>query len=321
MLVAAVSDRLGRLDRFVVDALAGRGDIVSRAEVQRWIAKGRVTLDGRAAAAADRVREGARVVVVPMPPEPSELVPDPSVRFDVLFEDDHLIVVDKPPGLVVHPARGHAQGTLVHGLLARGSFDRSDLSRSRPGIVHRLDKGTSGILVVAKDERTREGLKWLFSRHDIARAYVAIVVGRAVTRTYETLHGRDPANRLKFTTRVAEGKRAVTHVRASEALGGATLVECTLETGRTHQIRVHLAERSRTPVLGDPLYGAPPSDPALAAIAATLGRQALHATLLGFAHPITGAPMRFEREPPADFKSALAALRLRPREAPGGAPS
>jgi 23S rRNA pseudouridine1911/1915/1917 synthase len=311
-LVAAPGDTLERLDRFVVSRLAREGEAVSRSEVQRWIAAGCVTIDGRACDAAVRVRAGARVTVEPMPAPATALEPDASVRFEVLFEDPHLIVVDKPPGLVVHPARGHREGTLVHGLLARGSFDRSDTERARPGIVHRLDKGTSGILVVAKDERTREGLKALFSRHAIDRAYVAIVVGDAATRSYETLHGRHPKNRLKWTTRVAEGRRAVTHVRALEALKGATLVECVLTTGRTHQIRVQLAECSHTPVLGDPLYAPLPGDPLLCEVAERLGHQALHARLLGFVHPVTGATMRFEREPPDDFRSALATLRAHP---------
>jgi 23S rRNA pseudouridine1911/1915/1917 synthase len=285
---------------------------VSRSEVQRWIAAGRATIDGRPGAAADRVRLGACVTIAPLPALATALEPDPSVRFDVLFEDEHLVVVDKPPGLVVHPARGHRTGTLVHGLLARGSFDRSDTERARPGIVHRLDKGTSGVLVVAKNEQTREGLKALFARHAIDRAYVAIVVGEARTRAYETLHGRHPKNRLQWTTRVAEGRRAVTHVRALEALHGATLVECVLTTGRTHQIRVHLAECSHTPVLGDPLYAPLPRDPLVREVAERLGHQALHARLLGFVHPVTGAAMRFEKEPPDDFRSALVTLRVHP---------
>jgi 23S rRNA pseudouridine1911/1915/1917 synthase len=180
--------------------------------------------------------------------------------------------------------------------------------------VHRLDKGTSGILVVAKDEPTREGLKALFARHDIERAYLALVAGRAIDRTYETLHGRHRTDRLKFTTNVAKGKRAVTHVRVVERLGAdlATLVECRLETGRTHQIRIHLSECAKTPVLGDPLYGKPTRNAWLDSIAEKLGRQALHATVLGFVHPTTGEKLLFRREPPADFMAALRALREGP---------
>jgi 23S rRNA pseudouridine1911/1915/1917 synthase len=205
--------------------------------------------------------------------------------------------------------------------LARGSFALDTRAsepdaHARPGIVHRLDKGTSGIMVVARDEPTREGLKALFARHDIERAYIAIVVGRANDATFETLHGRHRADRLKFTTRVATGKRAVTRVRVLERLPGdrATLVECRIETGRTHQIRVHLSECSMTPVLGDPLYGRSISDPLLSSIGERLGRQALHATVLGFSHPATGEKLHFRREPPADFMAALRALREAPRK-------
>jgi 23S rRNA pseudouridine1911/1915/1917 synthase len=202
----------------------------------------------------------------------------------------------------------------VHGLLARTTFRGMGDAEGRPGIVHRLDKGTSGILVVAKDEPTREGLKALFARHDIERAYLALVAGRAIDRTYETLHGRHRSDRLKFTTKVAKGKRAVTHVRVVERLRSdlATLVECRLETGRTHQIRIHLLECAKTPVLGDPLYGKPTKNAWLDSIAERLGRQALHATVLGFVHPATGEKLLFRREPPADFMAALHALREGP---------
>jgi 23S rRNA pseudouridine1911/1915/1917 synthase len=316
-LVAAPGDPLDRLDKLVVALLARAGTVASRSQVQRWIEAGRVTVDGRPGRVSEAVRAGAAIEVRPLPPEAPSAAPDASVTFEVLHEDAHLVVLDKPPHLVVHPARGHASGTLVNGLLATGSFDRAGadprdpMGKLRPGIVHRLDKGTSGVLVVAKDEPTREGLKALFARHDIDRAYVAIVVGSANDATWDTPHGRHPTDRLRFTTRVREGKRAITHVRVLERLAGdrATLVECRLETGRTHQIRVHLAERGGTPILGDPLYAKTPRDPALAAIGAELGRQALHARLLGFVHPVTGEALRFEREPPADFQRALAELR------------
>ncbi len=317
--VAEPDDERGRLDRFVVARLERAGNPASRANVQRWIDAGRVVVDGGRADPSSRVRVGVEVVVEPAAPEPTHLEPDASVAFVVLHEDEHLIVVDKPAGLVVHPARGHATGTLVHGLLARGSFDRlSDeahhdvTDRDRPGIVHRLDKGTSGILVAAKDDRTREALKGLFASHTIERAYCAIAEGDASSARYETLYGRHRSNPLKFSTHVSQGKTAITHVRVLERLAGgrATLVECRLETGRTHQIRVHLSECGRTPVLGDPLYGrSVRRDPLLSHLTEQLGHQALHARVLGFAHPITGAPMRFETEPPADFRDALAQLR------------
>lgn len=314
--VAAQGDDRERLDRLIVNLLSRAGTTVSRATVQRWISAERVRIDDQPARSSDSVRTGAVVEVRPLPTEAPTAVPDPTVPFDVLFEDAHLLVLDKPAGVVVHPARGHAQGTLVNGLLARGSFDRAGfdqadpLAKVRPGIVHRLDKGTSGVLVVAKDEATREGLKAQFSAHSIERIYQAIVLGDAKDAVYETLHGRHPTDRLKFTTRVQRGKRALTRVRVLRHFSGgpASLVECRLETGRTHQIRVHLAECGKTPVFGDPLYARPPRDPALRALFDALGHQALHARVLGFEHPVTKAPMRFEREPPADFQRVMLAL-------------
>jgi 23S rRNA pseudouridine1911/1915/1917 synthase len=308
------SDPRERLDKLVVALLARAGAAASRATVQRWIERGRVKVDGQIARGSSSVAIGAKVEVEPEAPPPSRAEADASIELRVVFEDEFLLVVDKPAGLVVHPARGHAAGTLVNALLARPGFAASHDARDpfgplRPGIVHRLDKGTSGLLVVAKDEATREGLKALFAKHDIEREYLAIVIGDAKDATYDTLHGRHPTDRLRFTTRVESGKRAVTTVRVVERFASATLVACTLTTGRTHQIRVHLAERAKTPVLADPLYAKPPRDPTLAAIAEALGHQALHARVLGFVHPRTGVAVRWESAPPPDYARALDALR------------
>jgi len=298
-----------RLDRFVASVTN-----VSRAELQRWIEAGRVTVNGVVRDASTRVKEGDRVDAQPMERAASEALPEADVVFTELYVDDDVVVILKPAGLVVHPAAGHEGGTLVNGLLARGYFKREDLlqdgrdEHDRPGIVHRLDKGTSGVMVVARTPQAREKLKAQFQAHTIERRYEAIVVGEARDATHATLHGRHPHERMRFTSRVKTGKRAVTHVHVLARLHGATHVSCTLETGRTHQIRMHLAE-SGTPVLADPLYGKPPKDARLRAIAEQLGHQALHARVLGFVHPRSGKLLRFEADVPADFAEALSLLR------------
>lgn len=303
-----------RLDR----ALSALIPDVSRAEVARWIEAGRVRIGGRVATRlSEKVRTGTTIVAHPLPPPASDAKPDPTVEFDVVYEDEALVVVDKPAGVVVHPAKGHWEGTLVHGLLARGPLaeaEDEEIGPPRPGIVHRIDKDTSGLLVVARTAAAREALKAAFAAHTIERVYDAIAVGRLPDAvTFDTLHGRHPTDRKKFTTskaRLREGKRAVTHVRVVErfAKGAVSRVECRLETGRTHQIRVHLAEAG-APLLGDDTYGKPPRDPAVRAIGATLGRQALHARVLGFVHPTTGKKVRFESPWPTDFRTAVEALR------------
>jgi 23S rRNA pseudouridine1911/1915/1917 synthase len=290
---------------------------VSRAEVQRWIDAGRVLVGGAPCRSKDLVFAGDVLEVEPLAPPASAAEPDARVVLEVLYEDEALLVVNKPAGLVVHPARGHRSGTLVNGLLARPGFEREladPLDRSgavRPGIVHRIDKDTSGLLVVAKTPASRESLKAQLGAHTAERAYLALTLGVPALATIHTHYGRDRRSRLRFTSRVEAGKLAVTHLRVLERLasGRAALVECRLETGRTHQIRVHLSERAKTPLLADALYGKPPSEPELAGVSARLGRQALHAAVLGFEHPVTHERLRFEAEPPADFARALAELR------------
>ncbi len=344
-----------RLDRFLASTLSAMEDGPSRSELQRWIEHGGVTVDGVVKKAAEKLREGSRIAVQPEAPPPTEALAEEGIEFDVLYIDDDVIVLNKPAGLVVHPARGNRTGTLVNGLLARGVFDPPDgdedvderpsysvrapttppvspdippsskvpstggggaptsMERSRPGIVHRLDKGTSGVMVVARTPRAREHLKAQFAAHTIDREYVAICLGDVPKQTFDTLHGRHPKDRLKFSSKVKIGKRAVTHVKPIESLahGLATYVACRLETGRTHQIRVHLAD-ARTPILGDTLYGKPSKHPVFREAAEALGRPALHARLLGFIHPTTGKRVRFEVEPPADFEVILTALRAIP---------
>ncbi len=336
-----------RLDR----VLAALVPSVSRATLQRWIEEGRVTVDGATVRGSAKARAGQRVIVTPAPAPPSDAQPE-DIPLVVLFEDADLLVIDKPAGLVVHPAAGHPDGTLVnavlhHTRLARAPADEDDEAPesdgsddeavvdtaaggdtrdaaddawgagavSRPGIVHRLDKDTSGVMVVAKTVRARDVLVQTFAAHALERSYLAIATGAPPEAvTYDTLHARHATDRKRFTSRTLRGKRAVTHVAVRERLHGAALVACRLETGRTHQIRVHLADAG-FPLLGDRVYGKPPRDARVRAAGEALGRQALHAAVLAFAHPVSGAPLRFESAPPADFAEALAALRdgARPR--------
>ena len=304
IVIALSEDEAGeRIDR----ALGRRCPEFSRSALQRWIEQGRVEQAGEVVSRKTKAVGGAEVSIRPAPPEPLSAEPQ-EIPLEVLFEDAHLIVLDKPAGLVVHPAPGHPDGTLVNALLYHAEV-QGGADPLRPGIVHRLDKDTSGVMVVAKTPQAHERLVEMFQGHSLERAYLAIALGRPPQSiTYDTFHGRHPANRKKFTSRGNRGRRAVTHLETVELLHGSALVRCHLQTGRTHQIRVHLAEHGH-PVLGDPLYGKSIGDPELRRVSTELGRQALHAALLAFAHPITGEEMRFEAEPPEDFERALSALR------------
>jgi 23S rRNA pseudouridine1911/1915/1917 synthase len=230
----------------------------------------------------------------------------------VLYEDVHLIVIDKPAGLVVHPAPGHASGTLVNGLMAHvGDFGGIG-GELRPGVVHRLDRDTTGVMVVAKDQATLSGLIAMW--HDktiVTREYLALCAPTPTASdagTMRTMYGRHPVDRKRFSSKVSAGLPAITHWTISERLGfGAALVRVRLETGRTHQIRVHFSDHG-WPLIGDQVYGRR-YDGELAAAATAIGRQALHAARLGFVHPATGERLDFETPPPADFAALLATLR------------
>ena len=261
-----------------------------------------------------RVRVGDAIDVVVPAPTILEALPEP-IPLTVLFEDADLIVVDKPAGLVVHPAAGHANGTLVNALL----YHCKDLSGIggvlRPGIVHRLDKDTSGVMVATKSDRAHASLAAAFAAKsrgeagDLERTYLAITspappVGAGTLRT---LYGRHPGDRKKFSSKGKAGKSAVTHYSIVEKLPEAALVRFRLETGRTHQIRVHASD-SGWALVGDPVYGHKPRTDVLAAVAAKLARQALHAATLAFEHPVSGERLSFDAPLPDDMKAALAAL-------------
>jgi 23S rRNA pseudouridine1911/1915/1917 synthase len=295
-----------RIDVALAAALEG----VSRSQVARHIAEGSLTVNGTPAAApSQKVRAGDVLHWQPAPARPVAIEAE-AIPLQVVHEDRWLLVIDKPAGLVVHPAPGHEGGTLVNALLAHCKDLRGIGGELRPGIVHRLDRGTSGLLVVAKDDATLAALGADFKVHRILRRYEALVVGAPARDSgrIETLHGRDPHDRKKFSIKVRTGRRAITDWRVLERLPGLTRVEAELHTGRTHQVRLHFASLG-CPILGDATYGRPPRDPELRTLARDLGHQALHAKLLGFTHPATGEPMQWTSPLPPDIERVLAAVR------------
>jgi 23S rRNA pseudouridine1911/1915/1917 synthase len=257
---------------------------------------GAVLVDGEKAPKSKRLTGGESVEYEP-PEAPPELAPE-EVGLRIAYEDEHLLVVDKPAGVVVHPSPGHAGGTLVHGVLAHGAAGGEE---ERPGIVHRLDRDTSGLLVVARSDEAHERLKRLVQKRGLERTYTALVRGRPRSRKgrIEAPIGRDRRDPTRQSMSTDNPREAVTHFELVELVGQHALLRVDLETGRTHQIRVHLAAIG-LPVVGDPVYGAP--DPAL-------GRQFLHAARLAFEHPFTGKRVEVESPLPAELSRYLEALR------------
>ncbi len=303
-----------RLDRL----LAGDPAVGSRAAAQKLISSGLVTAGGRTRSKNYRVHAGEDIEVRVPPPEAQELEPE-AMELVIPYEDAHLLVVDKPAGLVTHPARGHYRGTLVHGLL--GHQIAGGEHPHRPGIVHRLDKDTSGLLIVAKDEETHRRLVRAMAAREIRRTYLALVHGLFATRegTIEAPLGRDARERQRMAVAGRRGREAVTHFRVIESWAdgagaagrkrtraeaeGFSLLEVRLETGRTHQIRVHLAAIGH-PVAGDSVYGRRRD-------VLGVGRQFLHSARLEFDHPVTGEHIGLESPPPVDLDRVLAGLRER----------
>lgn len=315
-----------RLDRYLAALADAASEALSRTRIQALIENGQVTVDGQLARDAKaKVRTGQTVAIDVPEAAPAEPEGE-NIPLNIVFEDDHLVVVDKPAGLVVHPSAGHETGTLVNALIAHCGASLSGVGGvKRPGIVHRIDKDTSGLLVVAKTDAAHQGLAALFADHGrtmrLDREYLALVWG-APSRAHGTIEaaiGRHPTHREKqAVVREDRGREAITHWELQETYGRsdapvAALVSCRLETGRTHQIRVHMAHIGH-PLLGDPVYAtgfrtkAALLDEASRERLEQLGRQALHAALLGFDHPITGEALTFESELPQDMAVLIEAL-------------
>jgi 23S rRNA pseudouridine1911/1915/1917 synthase len=298
-----------RLDKALAEATG-----FSRARVQGLIDEGRVDVAGKTATAASmKVTGGTEFRIIVSAAMPAEAAPE-DIALVVAYEDAHLIVVDKPAGMVVHPAVGNITGTLVNALLHHCRGNLSGINGvARPGIVHRIDKDTSGLLVVAKSDAAHEGLAVQFAAHTVHRRYIAVCAGHPSPPegTINARVGRSDADRKKMTVlpnNSSRGKTAITHYKVLERLHDAAVIECRLETGRTHQVRVHCASIGH-PLLGDPAYGRTPKSLRECLERLGFARQALHAAELGFVHPVTGENIRFRSDLPADMAELIDQLR------------
>lgn len=295
----------GRLDKALAEATG-----LSRERIKGLITGGKVLIDGNPAKSGSAKLVGGESYVIALPPpEPLETIAQ-DIPLDVVFEDEHLLVVNKPAGMVVHPAAGNRDGTLVNALLHHCKGQLSGINGvARPGIVHRIDKDTSGLLVVAKSDAAHEGLARQFADHSITRRYLAVCADHPnpPSGTISTRIGRSDKDRKKMTVlpdNSTRGKHAVTHYETLQRLDHATLIECRLETGRTHQVRVHCASIGHA-LLGDPVYGRTPKPLRGLLESLDFKRQALHAARLGFIHPINGESLDFYAELPLDMRELI----------------
>ncbi|MBI1402678.1 MAG: RluA family pseudouridine synthase [Porphyrobacter sp.] len=312
IITGTTADSAGRdvrLDRALADASG-----LSRARVQALIAEGRVEVGGSPATSASAKVAAGTPFRITVPPAAAAAAAPENIPLVVAYEDEHLIVVDKPAGMVVHPAAGNPAGTLVNALLHHCAGQLSGIGGvARPGIVHRIDKDTSGLLVVAKTDAAHEGLTAQFAAHSVHRRYLAVCAGHPspAEGTIDARIGRSDGDRKKMTVlpkNSSRGKTAVTHYMVMERFDHAGLIECRLETGRTHQVRVHCASIGHA-LLGDPVYGRAPKP--LRPLLDSLGfaRQALHAAELGFVHPASGETLRFRADLPPDMVELIDELR------------
>jgi len=304
-----------RLDAALVAALQRQGRSCSRSQLARAFAAGQVRVGGVPAAKPARIVDAAVEVEVELDePAPVQAVAE-DLPLRVVYEDAELLVIDKPAGMVVHAGPGHERGTLVNAVLHHLGKRAAELpvlrgnDATRPGIVHRLDRDTSGLIVVARTERAQEGLAAKFRVHDLRRRYLGVVWGAPgfTKKSLRTRHGRDPGDRRRFSPHVDEGREAVTHLQVLRTLRDAALLEFMLETGRTHQIRMHCRMLGH-PIVADAMYGGMGGPPSRRALAAALGRHALHAAQLGFRHPVSGVELDFESPLPPDLQGLLAQL-------------
>lgn len=297
-------DSAVRLDKYLSDRIDG----VSRSAITKLIEDGKVTVGERAVSKSYKTTVNDMITVDLDDPQPVDITPE-DIPLDIVYEDDDLLVVNKPKGMVVHPAPGNYSGTLVNALMHHCGDNLSGINGElRPGIVHRIDKNTSGLLAVAKSDVAHAGLSAQIADHSFTREYLAVAYGniKEDERTVDAPIGRHKIDRKKMCVTQLNSKPAVTHIKVLERLQGFTYISCRLETGRTHQIRVHLAHIGH-PIAGDDVYGP-------AKVITALGGQCLHAYRLGFIHPVTGEYMEFTAEPPASFLTFLTKLRAKNKD-------